>query len=134
VDADQRIFANKYRFFMVSALAGFIATLDASIVNVSLPTLSRFFSAEVDLVAWVILAYSLTLTSLLLLVGRIAARKGYRLTYMVGFGLFTVGSAACALSFSISQLIASRIFQGIGAAFMMSAGPALVARGFPPSE
>ncbi|MDD4053002.1 MAG: MFS transporter [candidate division Zixibacteria bacterium] len=134
MDSDQRIFANKYRFFMVSALAGFIATLDASIVNVSLPTLSRVFSADVDLVAWVILAYSLTITALLLLVGRIAARKGYRLVYMVGFAFFTLGSAACAVSFSITQLIASRILQGIGAAFMMSAGPALVARGFPPSE
>lgn len=134
MDQEQHIFDNKYRFFLVSALAGFIATLDASIVNVSLPTLSRVFAVEVDLVAWVILAYSLTITALLLLVGRIAARKGYRTTFMVGFALFTIGSAGCAMSFSISQLIACRIFQGIGAAFMMAAGPALIARGFPPSE
>lgn len=134
MDSDQRIYANKYRFFLVSALAGFVATLDSSIVNVSLPTLSRVFAVDIDLVAWVILAYTLTITSLLLLVGRIAARKGYRFVYMIGFALFTLGSAACAASFSITQLIASRILQGIGAAFSMSAGPALIARGFPPSE
>lgn len=134
MDSNQSIFANKYRFFLVSALAGFIGTLDSSIVNVSLPTLARIFDVDVDLVAWVILAYTLTITSLLLLVGRIAARKGYRLVYMIGFALFTIGSAACAASFSITQLIASRIFQGIGAAFSMAAGPALIARGFPASE
>lgn len=134
MDTEQRLYAGKYRFFLVSALAGFMATLDASIINVSLPTLSRVFSAEVDMVAWVILAYSLTITSLLLLIGRIAARNGYRMTYMTGFALFTIGSAACAFAVSLWQLIASRIFQGVGAAFMMSAGPALIVRGFPPTE
>lgn len=119
---------------MVAALSAFIATLDASIVNVSLPTLSRTFSAPIDLVAWVVLAYSLTITSILLLVGRIAVRKGYRFTYLTGFSLFTLGSLFCSLSNSIWPLIASRVLQGIGSAFLMASGPALITRAFPVRE
>ncbi len=133
-EIENRIFAKKYRFLLVSALAAFIATLDASIVNVSLPTLAREFSVPVDIVAWVILAYTLTITATLLLVGRLAVKKGYRLIYIIGFGTFTVGSFLCAISGSIWQLIGSRVLQGLGASFLMASGPALVARSFPAGE
>ncbi len=128
------VYARKYRFLLVSALAAFIATLDASIVNVSLPTLSREFSAEVDVIAWVVLAYSLAITSTLLMVGRLAVKRGYRLVYLTGFGLFTMGSLFCALSGSIDHLIGSRVIQGFGASFLMASGPALVTRSFPARE
>ncbi|MFH1701731.1 MAG: MFS transporter [Candidatus Zixiibacteriota bacterium] len=125
---------NKYRLLLVTALSAFIGTLDASIVNVSLPTLSRSFGISVDYVAWVVLAYSLTIASTLLFVGRIAVKRGFRYTYLTGFGLFTIGSCLCGLSVTIWQLIAFRIIHGIGASFMMAAGPALVTRAFPVKE
>lgn len=133
-DLDSNIYQKKYRFLLVSALSAFLGTLDASIVNVSLPTLSRTFSVPIDLVAWVVLAYALAVTSTLLLVGRLAARNGYRFVYMTGFLLFTLGSLLCALSGSIWQLIGSRVIQGVGASFLMASGPALVTRAFPPNE
>ncbi len=119
---------------LVSALSAFIGTLDASIVNVSLPTLSRTFSVPIDIVAWVVLAYALAVSATLLLVGRLATKKGYRFVYMTGLILFTCGSLLCALSDSIWHLIGSRIVQGVGASFMMASGPALVTRAFPANE
>ena len=118
------VYSKKYRFLLVSAIAAFIATLDASIVNVSLPTLSREFNVGVDIVAWVVLAYSLTITGTLLVVGRLAVKKGYRFIYMSGFGLFTIGSILCALSGDITQLIGSRVIQG----FRAGSGNAFVSR------
>jgi len=129
-----QIHSAKYKLLLVGALAGFVGTLDASIVNVSLPTLSRSFSVPIDMVAWVVLAYSLAITSTLLLIGRMAVKKGYRFAYVTGFYLFTFGSLLCALSSSIGQLIGSRILQGIGASFLMASGPALMTRAFPANE
>lgn len=125
---------NKYRLLLVTALSAFIGTLDASIVNVSLPTLARSFGVPIDYVAWVVLAYSLTIASTLLFVGRIAIKKGFRFTYLAGFGLFTIGSCLCGFSATIWQLIIFRIIHGIGASFLMAAGPALVTRAFPVEE
>jgi EmrB/QacA subfamily drug resistance transporter len=133
-DPDKQIHEKKYGFLLVSALAAFIATLDASIVNVSLPTLSRTFSVPVDLVAWVVLSYACTITSTLRLAGRITVKMGYRFVYMVGFSLFTIGSLLCAFSGSIWELVLSRIVQGLGATFQMACGPALVTRVFPANE
>jgi len=131
---EDTIYQKKYQFLLVSALSAFLGTLDASIVNVSLPTLSRDFSVSIDLVAWVVLAYALAVTSTLLLVGRLAAKKGYRFVYMVGFLLFTLGSSSCALSNTIWHLIGSRVVQGVGASFLMASGPALITRAFPATE
>jgi len=128
------IYQKKYKFLLVSALSAFLGTLDASIVNVSLPTLSRNFEVPIDVVAWVVLAYALTVTATLLLVGRLAIRNGYRFVYMYGFVFFTLGSLSCALSGSIWMLIISRIVQGTGASFLMASGPALVTRAFPVNE
>ena len=125
VDFEHNPVKNKYRLLLVTALSAFVGTLDASIVNVSLPTLARNFGVPIDYVAWVVLAYSLTIASTLLFVGRIAIKKGFRFTYLAGFGLFTIGSCLCGFSTTIWQLIAFRIIHGIGASFLMAAGPAL---------
>ena len=132
--SETAIYQKKYRFLLVSALSAFLGTLDSSIVNVSLPTLSRDFSVPIDIVAWVVLAYALAVTSTLLLVGRLAAKKGYRFVYMTGLILFTCGSLLCALAGTIWHLVGSRVLQGVGASFMMASGPALVTRAFPANE
>lgn len=131
---ESQIHRKRYRFLLVGALAAFIGTLDASIVNVSLPTLSRTFGVPVGVVAWVVLAYALTITATLLLVSRLTVKKGYRFTYSIGFTFFTLGSLFCAGSVSIWQLILARVIQGIGASFLMAVGPALVTRSFPADE
>jgi EmrB/QacA subfamily drug resistance transporter len=124
----------KYKFFMVGAIGTFMATLDGSIVNVALPSIARTFNAGVDLVAWVVLAYSLTLMSLMIVFGAWTQRRGYLFAYRFAFILFVVGSTLCALSTTIHLLIISRIVQAAGTAMFAANGPGLVTTVFPPEE
>ena len=112
----------------------FMSTLDSSIVNISLPTISNFFGVAFSTVAWVPLAYLLTTTSLLLPFGRTADIVGRRSVYIFGFFIFTTGSALCVVSSSILQLILSRGLQGVGAAMLMSCSPALITHAFPSTQ
>ncbi len=127
-------YTKKWFYFGVSAIAVFMATLDSSIVNVALPTLGSEFGADVKVVAWVVQAYLLTSTALLLIGGRLLDVLGEKKVFTAGFALFTAGSVLCALSNSIEMLIASRVFQGIGSATLMSSNMGLVARAFPPHQ
>jgi EmrB/QacA subfamily drug resistance transporter len=126
--------ANKYRFFTVGAIGTFMATLDGSIVGVALPTIADELHCGVDVVAWVILAYSLTLISLMLVFGAWTESKGYAFAYRFGYILFLGGSILCAMSWSIYALIASRVIQAVGSAMFAAIGPGMVSTVFPPEE
>jgi len=130
----ESIYGLKYRFFMVGAIGTFMATLDGSIVNVALPTIANHFGAGVDLVAWVVLAYSLTLMSLMIVFGAWTERRGYAFAYKFGFVFFVVGSTLCALSPTIHFLIAARVVQAVGTAMFAATGPGLITTVFPPKE
>ncbi len=132
--ADNIVTANKYKFFVVGAVGTFMATFDGSILNVALPTISDKLHAPVDLVAWVVLSYSLTLISLMLLFGAWTERKGYSFSYKFGYFFFIGGSILCALSNSIYMLIFARVFQAIGTSMFSAIGPGMVAEVFPASE
>ena len=112
----------------------FMATLDASIVNVSLPTLVRELDAPFDRVQWVTLAYVIAITSLLLPAGRLAQMRGAKRLYLIGFLIFTIGSLLCGLAPNVGLLIAARVVQGVGGSITQALGPALVVDTFPPSE
>ena len=118
----------------VVASGVFMATLDASIVNVSLPTLVRELDAPFDRVQWVTLAYVIAITSLLLPAGRLAQIHGAKRLYLVGFLVFTLGSLLCGLAPNVGLLIAFRVVQGIGGSIIQALGPALVVDAFPPSQ
>jgi len=126
----------KYRrkALIISGLSTFMATLDSSIVNVSLPTISRELNTTVNMVGWVILAYSIAVFSLLMIFGAVSEKKGYQFTYKYGFAIFMVGSGLCGLSLNIHMLIIARVIQGIGAALLISVGPAVITRSSPPEE
>ena len=108
-----------------------MSTLDASIVNISLPTIVRMLNTDIQAVAWVVTGYLVTITGSLLLVGRLADLFGQRRMYLMGLLTFTVGSALCGVSPSIFFLIGSRLVQGLGAASAMVNGMAIVATAFP---
>jgi EmrB/QacA subfamily drug resistance transporter len=127
-------FKYKRKALVVSGLGTFIGTLDTSIVNVSLPTISRELETSVDIVGWVVLAYGITLFSLLMIFGALAEKKGYQFSYKYGFAAFLLGSILCGLSLNIYFLIASRVIQGLGAALLISVGPAMITHSFPRSE
>lgn len=115
-------------------LGVFMATLDASIVNISLPTLVEALHAEFVQVQWVVLSYVLILTSLMLGVARLGDLYGKKKLYLSGVTLFTFGSLLCALSPTVETLIAARAVQGLGAVFMQALGIAIIAEVFPANE
>jgi EmrB/QacA subfamily drug resistance transporter len=112
----------------------FLATIDSSIVNVALPTLVRTLGTDFAAVQWVVLAYLLTVTTLMLSMGRLGDMIGKKPLYTIGFVIFTLGSVLCGLSPTIYSLITSRVLQAVGAAMMMALGMALVTEAFPPAE
>jgi EmrB/QacA subfamily drug resistance transporter len=112
----------------------FMSTLDASIVNISLPTIMGYFKASLAMSEWVILSYLLVITGLLLPLGRLADMTGRKKVFRLGFILFSLGSALCALSQNPSQLILFRSLQAVGAAMLMANSFAIVTAVFPPTE
>lgn len=120
--------------FAIVALGTFMATLDSSIVNIALPTLSRTFTVAMTTVEWVSLAYLLTITGLLLPLGGLGDRMGRRRLYTAGIALFTIGSALCATASSFPFLVSARVAQGVGAALVSANSAALVTAVFPPES
>ena len=126
--------AHKYKFFTVGAIGTFMSTLDGSILNVALPTIADQLKCNINLVAWVILAYSLTVVSLMMIFGAWTERKGYAFAYKFGYLFFITGSILCALSNSIHFLIFGRVVQAIGSAMFQAVGPGMVSTVFPEKE
>jgi MFS family permease len=113
------------------AIGNLMATLDGSIVNVALPTLSVELAAPVHRLEWVVAAYLLAISATLLAAGRLGDAAGHRPVYVGGLAVFTAGSALCGLSGSLGALVAARVVQALGAAAMMAIGPAIVTAIFP---
>jgi EmrB/QacA subfamily drug resistance transporter len=127
-------YSRKWYVMAAVAMGIFLATIDGSIVNVALPTLVRSFDTEFAVVQWVVLAYLLTVTTLMLSMGRLGDMIGKKPLYAAGFVIFTLGSVLCGLSPTVHWLIGSRVLQAVGAAMMMALGMAIVTEAFPPSE
>jgi len=124
----------KWGILITVAFGAFMAPLDSSIVNTVLPLISREFRADVLLIEWVVLAYLLSLSSLLLIGGRLGDLFGDKPLYIAGFALFTLSSMLCGLATGVGSLIASRVLQAIGGAMLIAIGPAILTRSFPASQ
>ena len=112
-------------------LALTMAVLDGAIANVALPVIAKELGASAATSVWVINAYQLSITVLLLPLAALGDRIGYKCIYIPGLALFTLGSLGCALSGTLLLLILARVFQGIGAACIMSMNAALVRATYP---
>eukprot|EP01030_Chromulinospumella_sphaerica_P005292 gene5292-5175_t len=108
------------------SLAMLLSSLGTSIANVGLPSLAQAFSAAFQQVQWVVIAYLLVITTLIVSVGRFGDLVGRRRLLLCGIALFTLASACCALAPNLGLLIAARALQGLGAAIMMALTLALV--------
>ncbi len=95
-----------------------IVGLDATVVNVALPSIRRDLHASVSGLQWTIDAYTLVLASLLMLSGSMADRIGRRRVFQIGLVVFSLGSACCALAPSLQFLVAARVLQAIGGSMM----------------
>jgi len=107
-------------------LAIAMAVLDSAIANVALPTIARDLEATPADSVWVVNAYQLVITMLLLPLASLGEIVGYRRIYRVGLAVFTIASLGCALSHSLGMLTLARVLQGVGAAGVMSVNAALV--------
>jgi len=116
----------KTQTIIIVAIGTFMSALDASIVNISLPTISTYFNVTLTTVEWVILSYLVVISSLLLTYGRLGDLYGHKKIFTIGFVIFTIGSLFCAISPSILLLVISRGFQAIGAGMLMAMGPAII--------
>src|SRR6478752_9397273 len=111
-------------------VAQFVVVLDASIVNVALPTICKALQFTESNLPWVVNAYVLTFGGFLLLGGRMADLLGRRRVFMAGLVLFALASLAGGLASTSGQLIAARAVQGLGAAILSPAALSIVATTF----
>ena len=115
-------------------LGSSLGFIDGTVVNVALPALQREFGATVTDVQWVVEAYALPLSALLLVGGAMGDRVGRRRVYAGGVALFAVASAACGLAASVGQLVTARVVQGVGAALLVPGSLAIISAAFPQRE
>ncbi|MFN2227223.1 MAG: MFS transporter, partial [Anaerolineae bacterium] len=109
MQADTTDYSRKWYVMAATAMGIFLATIDGSIVNVALPTLVRAFDTTFAAVQWVVLAYLLTVTTLMLSIGRLGDMAGKKRIYAAGFVIFTTGSVLCGLSPAIGWLVGFRV-------------------------
>jgi EmrB/QacA subfamily drug resistance transporter len=112
-------------------LATLLSSFGTSSANVSLPTLMQLFSSSFQAVQWVVLAYLLAITTLIVSVGRLGDLMGRRRLLLIGILLFTCASALCGWAPELWLLILARGAQGVGAAIMMASSLALVSATVP---
>ena len=108
------------------SFAMWLSALSTSIANVALPALMQAFQAPFHAVQWVVIAYLMTITLVIVSVGRLGDRVGRRRLMLIGLAMFTLSNVAGGLSLGLGQLIAARVMQGLGAAIMMALSLALV--------
>jgi MFS transporter, DHA2 family, methylenomycin A resistance protein len=122
------------RWTLFAASFGFlVVSLDATIVNVALPTLGRELGAGLMQLQWVVDGYALTFAALLLIGGSLSDWLGARRAFAVGLALFVLASLICGLATSPGMLIAARFAQGVGAAVQLPASLAMIRHAYPHS-
>lgn len=135
VAADQPLSPGRKRWVLVATVLGSSLTfIDGSALGVALPSIQRDLGAGPAATQWVSNAYLLTLGALVLIGGAAGDRFGRRRVFLIGVGLFTLASIACALAPDVGWLIAGRALQGMGAALLTPAALAVIGATFPPEE
>jgi drug resistance transporter, EmrB/QacA subfamily len=117
------------------SLATFMSSLDGTIVNIALPAISEAFNLSTTTVSWVTTSYLLVMVGCVLVFGKISDKIGYKKIFLAGFAIFTLGSFFCGvlpeLILGFPSLVASRVFQAIGAAMLLSVAAAMIAAYIP---
>ena len=116
----------------IASLGAAVAFVDATIVNIAFPNIARSFSGTpISSLSWVLNAYNIVFAAFLVAAGRIADLLGRRRIFIFGLELFTFASLLCAVAPSADALIAFRVVQALGAAFLVPSSLALVLNAFP---
>src|SRR6266568_5181574 len=119
----------------IASLGAAVAFVDATIVNIAFPDIERSFpGTSISSLSWVLNAYNIVFAAFLVAAGRIADLVGRRRVFVLGLELFTFASLLCAIAPSVNTLIAFRVLQAFGAAFLVPSSLALVLNAFPPER
>jgi EmrB/QacA subfamily drug resistance transporter len=119
---------------LITVLGSGLASLDATVVNIALPTIGRDFDTGIAALQWVMNGYTLTLAAFLLVGGSLGDRLGRRKVYLIGIVWFAVASAACGLAPGAVFLIVTRLLQGVGAALLTPGSLAILEASFVPAD
>lgn len=116
------------------AFALLMSKIDSSIVNISLPVISRDFHITTGEASWIIISYLLILTCTLLLFGKICDLVNVKKFFITGYVVFVAGSLFCGLSANLPMLVASRVIQALGGAVLNIGAYAIVSKFLPPGR
>jgi EmrB/QacA subfamily drug resistance transporter len=119
---------------LATVLASGMAFLDATAVNVALPSIGRELDSSLAGLQWTINSYTLTLAALILLGGSLGDRYGRRRVFLIGVAWFAVASLVCGVAQDTGQLVAARAVQGIGGALLTPGSLALIQSSFRPED
>ncbi|GHO63053.1 hypothetical protein KSC_019450 [Ktedonobacter sp. SOSP1-52] len=113
--SSERASPSKWAILALVAVGVFMANLDSSIVNISLPSIAAAFGVALGgAVEWVVIAYLVAIASVLLTAGRLADMFGHKTVWLAGLLVFTVSSALCGAAPTLPMLIVARGLQGLG--------------------
>jgi EmrB/QacA subfamily drug resistance transporter len=127
-------YSKKWWVLLAVGLSLFLGSVDGSIVNVAVEPLMSALGADFPTVQWVILAYLLTLTLLLVGMGRLADMIGKKRIFVTGIVIFLAGSALCGLAPNVYWLIGFRVVQAVGAAMIIALGTAILTEAWPAQQ
>jgi EmrB/QacA subfamily drug resistance transporter len=119
---------------LATVLASAMALLDATAVNVALPTIGADLGSSLSGLQWSVTGYTLALAALILLGGALGDRYGRRRVFVVGVVWFAVASLLCGLSQDTGQLVAARVLQGVGGALLTPGSLAIIQSSFRPGD
>jgi EmrB/QacA subfamily drug resistance transporter len=123
--------SGKWWVLLAIGVGTFMSALDGSVVNTTLPLITRNFTSTIASVEWVVTVYLLVLSGLLLSFGRLGDLQGHKRVYLAGFTIFIISWAMCGLATSVSMLIIFRGVQALGGAMLMANSPAILTKSFP---
>ncbi len=133
--ADRRCAERDKRWALAAAVLGStMSFLDESIVNVALPKIETDLATTLPAMQWVINAYTLCMSALILSAGAAADRLGRRRIFLIGIAVFAAASVACGFAPRVELLIAARTIQGLGAALLIPCSLAIIGGAFKENE
>ena len=125
---------NRYIILLLVLTGVLMAVVDGSVVSIALPTITEYFNVSIAQSQMIMTSYLVTLTSLLMIFGKVAEYVGKAKLFFLGIALFSLSSLACGMSTSLNILVLCRIIQATGAAMMFSISSAIIFQAFPRGE
>ena len=126
--------SHKWWSFTAIVMGIFTQVVDLATVSIALPTIADYFDADLPTTQWIVIGYYLTISALLMPLGRLADIVGLKQVYLGGFAIFVICAALVGSADSILALIIFRVLQGVGSAMTQGTSLAMLAAVFPGSE